>query len=199
MAQGQEQQTTHGGFDAHHDPGGGSAVPVLGVDVGGVIVRRVARDEDTSFFGSQPLRTEAVEGVIEALALLTAGPFEGRVHVVSKAGPKVAANTRAWLEHHAFFHRTGIPAEHLTFVRERADKAPVCVRLGVTHFVDDRVDVLAHLTSVGHRYLFTGGLVDLEVPAEVPSWATVADTWAALVEAMQRPSADVLDAPSSGR
>jgi hypothetical protein len=50
-----------------------------------------------------------------------ADPFEGRVHLVSKAGPKVAANTRVWLDHHDFFARTGVPARNLHFVRKRVD------------------------------------------------------------------------------
>ncbi|SEM08158.1 hypothetical protein [Streptacidiphilus jiangxiensis] len=161
-------------------------LPTLGVDVGGVIVDRIAAGEDTSFFGSQPLLTPAVCGVFEALARLAAEPFEGRVHVVSKAGPKVAANTRAWLHHHEFFARTGIPAGNVHFVRERADKGPVCRRLGITHFVDDRLDVLGHLATVAHRYLFLGGLGDARPPAQVPAWATVAYTWSGLVDQIQR-------------
>ncbi|MFG3258939.1 hypothetical protein [Streptomyces sp. NPDC048172] len=162
-------------------------LPVLGVDVGGVIIGRVAEGSDTSFFGPQPLLTPAVDGVMEALAALTAEPFAGRVHVISKAGPRVADRTREWLGHHDFFARTGIPDGHLHFVRERADKAPVCARLGVTHFVDDRLDVLAHLTTVAHRLLFTGGLGDLTPPdpGAVPSWATVTGSWPEVVAAVR--------------
>src|SRR6185369_12095724 len=85
-----------------------------------------------------------------------------------------------------FFDRTGIPPGHVHFVRERLDKAPVCQRLGVTHFVDDRLDVLAHLETVEHRYLFTGGRADQERPEDPPGWATVAATWADLAEVLRR-------------
>jgi hypothetical protein len=152
----------------------------LGVDVGGVIVTLADRSEDTSFFGTRPLETPAVDGVFEQLAALTAGPFSGRVHLVSKAGPKVAANTRDWLFHHRFFERTGIEETNLHFVRERRDKAPVCERLAVTHFVDDRLDILASLETVEHRYLFTGGTPERDHRAEAPEWATVITTWAEL-------------------
>ena len=132
----------------------------LGVDVGGVIVSLTDRDEDTSFFGDRPLQTPAVAGVFDALTALTRAPFAGRVHLISKAGPKVAANTRAWLIHHDFHQRTGIPAANLHFVREHRDKAPVCQHFGVTHFIDDRLDVLAYLDTVEHRYLFLGGTAE---------------------------------------
>lgn len=159
--------------------------PTLGVDVGGVIVTLADRSEDTSFFGSRPLDTPATAGVFDQLAILAAWPFAGRVHVVSKAGPKVAANTRAWLAHHRFFERTGIAATHLHFVRERRDKAPVCQRLGVTHFIDDRLDVLAYLDSVEHRYLFVGGTPNRAAEVEVPDWASVITTWAELTTVIQ--------------
>ncbi|MBE1488431.1 hypothetical protein [Plantactinospora soyae] len=180
MARQRVGQQRPGGTRAPYRGPGRQSSPTLGVDVGGVIVALSGRDEDTSFFGSRPLETPAVAGVFEALATLTAEPFASRVHLVSKAGPKVAANTRGWLTHHDFFDRTGIPEANLHFVRERRDKAPVCQRLGVTHFVDDRLDVLAHLDTVEHRYLFLGG-TDARVPdGSLPDWATAADTWAGL-------------------
>jgi hypothetical protein len=41
------------------------------------------------------------------------------------------------------------------FCRERPDKAVIAAELGLTHFVDDRVDVLEHMVGVvTHRYLF---------------------------------------------
>ncbi|WP_211240835.1 hypothetical protein [Hamadaea tsunoensis] len=153
--------------------------PTLGVDVGGVIVALAGRDEDTSFFGTRPLETPATDGVFEALATLAAGPYAGRVHLVSKAGPKVEANTRAWLEHHDFFTRTGVGRGDVHFVRERRDKAPVCERLGITDFVDDRLDVLAYLETVDRRYLFTGGTAEATA-GELPDWVTAVDSWAAL-------------------
>lgn len=199
MAQAGEQRPPSGGRAPYRGPGHHRTPPALGVDVGGVIIDRIATGEDTSFFGSQPLLTPAVDGVFETLALLAEEPFEGRVHIVSKAGPKVAGNTRAWLHHHEFFPRTGIPAENLHFVRQRADKAPVCARLGITHFVDDRLDVLGHLTTVTHRYLFVGGLGDEPAPTDVPPWATVAHAWAELVDIIRQPDPQPEVTRPSGR
>ncbi|GAA5180316.1 hypothetical protein GCM10023322_12340 [Rugosimonospora acidiphila] len=146
-----------------------------------MIVALADRDEDTSSFGDRPLQTPAVAGVFDALAALTVEPFAARVHLVSRAGSKVAANTRAWLTHHDFFGRTGVPATNLHFVRERRDKAPVCQRLGITHSVDDRLDVLAYLDEVEHRYLFLGGTGGRAPDGKVPDWATGVETWAQFV------------------
>ena len=163
---------------------------MLGLDVGGVIVDRTGEESDTSFFGDRPMDTPAVEGAFDAIASLTAGPFEGRVHVISKAGPKISRLTREWLVHTDFHARTGVPPEHLHFVRHRHEKAPVCKDLGVTHFVDDRLSVLEHLRAVPHLYLFVGGLGPHSPPGEIPTWVTASDRWpdlAALIARTIRP------------
>src|SRR6266498_3368053 len=110
---------------------GPGALDILGVDVGGVIVDRVAEGTDTSFFGERPLETPAVPGAVDGLRTL-AKRFDGRVYVVSKAGPKFSSLTRAWLGHHDVYARTGVPQDHLFFVRDRKDKAQVCERFGIT-------------------------------------------------------------------
>lgn len=127
---------------------------VLGVDFGGVITDRVADNSDTSFFADRFLETPMVDGAFDALSRLVAGPFEGRVHIISKAGPRIQERTRLWMAHHQFAERTGVPESHVHFCRERRDKAPICKRLCVTHFVDDRLDVLNHLETVSVRLLF---------------------------------------------
>lgn len=38
--------------------------------------------------------------------------------------------------------------------RNRGCEPPIAERLGLTHFVDDKLEVLGYLTSVPHRFLF---------------------------------------------
>gem|GEM_PF-1283240 len=184
-------ESREGRADIGQEPG---ATSILGVDVGGVLTSRAADDADTSFFGSQPMLTPAVEGAFDVLTRLAAGPFAGRIHVVSKCGERIAALSRAWLDHHGFFERTGIPVENLHFVRRRPDKAPVCARLGITHFVDDRVDVLVHMTTVAHRYLFLGDTPNRAPTGPVPPWVIPVTSWLDLADRLAtsaaiRPSA----------
>ena len=98
--------------------------------------------------------------------------FDGRVHLVSKCGPVVEERTRSWLIRTNFHRETEIGMDKLHFVRERADKAVICKRLGVTHFVDDRIDVLAKMDSVSHRFLFRR-----EMPLQVPPWVVHVRSW----------------------
>jgi len=129
--------------------------PRLGVDIGRVIIH--GDGPDTSFVGgseADALKAPALSGAFEALARLNTF-FDGRVWLVSKCGPRIQARTRAWLGEHRFFACTGIAPDHVHFCRERPEKAAICRNLGITCFVDDRVDVLEAMRGiVPHRFLF---------------------------------------------
>lgn len=159
---------------------GHARLPVLGIDIGGVLVDRVAEGDDTSFFGNRPMDTPAVPGSREAVAHLVE-LFEHRVHIVSKAGSTIAGLSRKWLAVQGLVGAHAIDPANLHFVRKRPDKHPICQRLAITHFVDDRVDVLDHLVTVDHKVLFTGGLGVHEPPASVSAGIVVAESWPAAI------------------
>ncbi len=129
--------------------------PRIGVDIGRVIID--GDGPDTNFFGHElheAMRTPAVPGAFAGVAALVER-FAGRVWLVSKCGPKIQARSLAWLDHHGFWAATGVSRDQVRFCRERRDKAVHARQLGLTHFVDDRHDVLVHLVGlVGHLYLF---------------------------------------------
>jgi hypothetical protein len=153
-------------------------LPALGVDFGGVIhgVTYLPDGPDTFLEGTldEALETPFMPGATEALARLTK-LFEDRVWVVSKCGPRIQSLTEQWLEHHDFFAQTGIDRSHISFCRQRPEKAPRCAELGITHFVDDRADVLESMVGVvEHLFMFAsrGG----EAPRGVQraeDWPTV--------------------------
>lgn len=155
--------------------------PRLGVDIGRVIIEGSSPDgPDTAFFSGgleNAKSTPAVAGVFDALAVLVER-FEREVWLVSKCGERVEARTKAWLEHHDLFDRTGIDASQLRFCRRRSDKAPICAELGITHFIDDRIDVLAPMRGVvEHLYLFgtEPGPADERWLTALPDWPTAVD------------------------
>lgn len=149
---------------------------LLGVDVGGVLIDRIRADgSDTSFFSDRFLETPAVVGAFDTLVRLRRERFGPRICIVSKCGPRTEENTRLWLSHNGLLDRLGLNAQVLHFCRKRPDKAPICKRLGVTHFIDDRMDVLVHLKSVRHKILFGPQETGLNVKGAVR-----AETWAAV-------------------
>jgi hypothetical protein len=148
----------------------------LGVDFGRVINDASSHPsgDDTVFLGGteeEMLATPVMKGALESLARL-GEVFEGRVWIISKAGPTIQARTQRWLAHHRFFETTGIDATHVRFCLRRDEKAGHCSELGITHFVDDRYSVLKYLAGiVPHLFLF-GPQND---PPRSPMIATV--TW----------------------
>lgn len=150
----------------------------LGIDIGRVLIAPDAPDgkADTSFIGGPleaALATPPYDGMFEAVPGLVQ-IFRGQVWLVSKAGPRVQEKTRHWLRHHRFFERTGISSENLRFCLERSQKAQHSLELGLTHFIDDRPDVLGHLDGVvPNRFLFGPQRRPSALPGivPVPTWA----------------------------
>ncbi len=130
----------------------------LGIDVGRVLISPGDESKpDTSFIGGShddAMRTPPYPGMFNVLPGIVRR-FGGRVWIVSKCGARVQQRTRDWFAHHRFFERTGIAPGNVRFCLERPQKAEHCAELGITHFVDDRVDVLEAMHGVvARRFLF---------------------------------------------
>lgn len=155
----------------------------LGVDVGRVIIDGSSHPsgDDTAFFKgglANVLRTPPMARVFEVLPGLVER-FEGRVWVISKCGERVQQRTLAWLAHHDFYDRTGIPPESVRFCRERREKAVHCRELGITDFIDDRLDVLEAMRGVVPRLYLFGPQT-----RPTPQWVIPVIDWSAVDEAI---------------
>lgn len=153
--------------------------PRLGVDFGRVIQGAALRAgaADTVFLSGgldEALRTPPNPNAFDVLPRLVQ-LFEGRAWVISKCGERIEQRTRQWLDHHDFYDRTGISRDNLRFCRKRADKAGHCADLGITHMIDDRIDVHHALRGlVPHLFLF--GVQSEPAPDwvhQVPAWLEV--------------------------
>ena len=150
----------------------------VGIDFGGVIVRnrKLVRGEDTGLAGCDKAAV-AQDGVFDAIHEIIS-ICEGRVWIISKAGPRMQARTHAWLDTVDFFSRTGLDADHLRFCLNRQEKAVICRELEISHFVDDHVHVMQILRhTVPHLYFF--GAQGRE--RFCPPWATCISNWADLM------------------
>jgi hypothetical protein len=172
----------------------------LGLDIGRVLMCPVADDgaPDTSFFNvpdEQALAVPAAPCMWDVMPAIV-DVFEGRVWLVSRAGPRIEALTRRWLAHHRFFERVGMAPDAVRFCRKRPEKRDHALLLGLTHFVDDRVDVLQALRgAVPHLYLF--GVQDRPAPdfaRHLPVWIAAHD---ALVADVEKNGGHVLGQPDA--
>lgn len=131
---------------------------ILGLDVGGVILDFVPyKDTDKDFGGPNYLETPEITDAIESISKLNKeSRFAGNIYLVSKVKHD-EFRIKSWLEKHDFFTKTGIPEDHLFTCKERADKEAIVKRLGVTHFVDDRAEILETMVGlVPNLYQFQG-------------------------------------------
>jgi|SRR3989344_80311 len=153
----------------------------LGVDIGGVIIDRANDQTDTSFFGDNYLSTTATPGVFEALRDIRDQVFGDNIWLVSKCRYKTQERTLRWLAHNDLYDRTGIIPENVRFTTTRIGKVAIALDLGLTHFVDDRLDVLGYMKDkVSNLYLFNPdmGIVEgheeqLDDVIVVPNWETL--------------------------
>jgi hypothetical protein len=98
-----------------------------------------------------PPMPEAVESIASIVRAA-----ESRVWLVSKCGPRIQARTRLWLKRWRFFEGTGLPAENLRFCLKRPEKADHARALSLTHFIDDRLDVIDALRGVVANLILFG-------------------------------------------
>jgi hypothetical protein len=153
---------------------------ILSVDVGGVIIDR-GNDysEDTSLFGDNYLEAKPVDGAIESLAAL-AKRFQ--VRIVSKCGDRIRRRTAEWLDARNFWGVTSIDRTSLHFCYKRPEKAAICRDLKVTHFVDDRLEILGYLDPAIKKYLFRGSPGEIDRHRASLAWVWRVEGWKELAE-----------------
>lgn len=146
----------------------------IGVDLGNVIIDGLTNDNtDTAFHSPRYMETTAVKGAFDGVKTLVEWFGPDNVYIISRCGLEIKSRSRRWLAGNKFYEKTGFREGYAHFCLERADKAPIAADLRLTHFVDDKAEVLQYMMTVRNRYLFgpqsdtkrdTTGLIP------VPTW-----------------------------
>lgn len=111
----------------------------IGFDLGNTIVRK----------------GEPIPDAFRVIRRLIDEKFGDHSYIISKVNKDQEVRARAFVNRPDFKEMVGIPIERIHFCRERHEKGPICRRLELTHFVDDRPQVMVHMPdSVTHRILF---------------------------------------------
>lgn len=141
---------------------------VLGLDFGNVI-------KDTQ-------SGNLMSGVIESLMALK-DRFSDRIFIISRSGDDCLTDSRKYEKYqrrvHLFLYLSSldkiIPWKNVFFCKLRHEKAPIAANLGITHFVDDRLEVLSHMTTVPNRFALNPTADQLaKFP---PNGITVVSSW----------------------
>lgn len=135
---------------------------VLGIDFGNTIVHNVTGEKISA---GQTGLTEVCdyENAFNCIIRLINERFDAsNVHLISKVSEKGEARVREWLRSHDFA-LTGFNMDNLHFCRERHEKGPICKKLGVTHMIDDRPEVMMSCAGiVPFKLLFRPTPMELE-------------------------------------
>jgi len=163
---------------------------ILGIDFGGVICDRVGADGKivAEFDDEEVFKIEPVAGVHDSIASLVSRKFgpKNTFLISSALRIKTEINTRRWLMFQHFYELTYLPQEHVLICRKRQEKAEICREVGITHFIDDRPQVLQTLIGVvPHLYWFQPRNQDLEeFPNLRQPFVTICYSWPHVVDAI---------------
>ncbi len=134
----------------------------LGIDIGGVIAEFKNEGRKNGVF----LKSPPVAKAIQVIAELVEHRFGPEVYLVSKCGFAMQRDTRLWLRAQRFYDSAGISPDHVWYCLTRGEKADIASVLGLTHFIDDRLEILGYLDMVPNKILFRPN------PREVASFAS---------------------------
>lgn len=156
---------------------------VWGIDIGNVIIdsrnldSKIEKVDEVVYATFPP-----TEGVFEAIKIIN-DKFSGRVYLISKCSEWAKTQIQLWLENHNFYSRTGVSKEKVYFVQERKDKDIICRKLGVTNFVDDRLEVLSYMIeSTPNLFLFDPNQEETDQFKDFLPKVTVVKTWKDIID-----------------
>ncbi|MEI6400242.1 MAG: hypothetical protein WCO58_01850 [bacterium] len=140
---------------------------ILGLDIVGVIIDRCRTEamrtlwQDSENYQDTPEVPGAI-GSIHELWASPLSPFQENIHLISRVKtPEGEGKTIQWLKENRFFQRTGVPQENVIFCNERFQKVEIAQSRGITHFVDDRLEVLGLMGgAISYLYLLNKNPTD---------------------------------------
>lgn len=153
----------------------------IGIDVGGVIIGGTRDDPaDTSFFGDNFLKTNAIEGAVASIKLIVNAIGRENTFIISRAGATTAGKSLIWLNEYKVVGRgsSQIDIMNIRFCFERRDKTPIATELQLDAFIDDKADVLQPMHTVKRRILF--GTQSNVFPDELET----AESWEAILKTL---------------
>jgi hypothetical protein len=153
---------------------------ILGLDIGGVIIDVWQHGNDKTFFSDRYLDTPEIKQAFSSILKLRKH-FKD-IKYVSHCSDENRARFIGWLHAHDFYAATQSRFEDITYCLHRSDKAAICQKLNIDVFVDDRLEILSSLSSVGRRLLFQPRTEDVEEYKQYLPMVEVVNSWTEVAE-----------------
>ena len=157
---------------------------ILGVDIGNVIINHRHTDKsDKTLYEEKHSTIPSTEGVFEALKELNNKRFKGNIFLVSKCTEWAQEKILKWLEDNDFYARTGIKRENVFFCRERHEKEKICRNNNITHFIDNRLEVLGYLVGiVPNLFLYQPDQTEVDEYKQFLPKVIKVESWTEIIE-----------------
>lgn len=156
----------------------------LGVDIGNVIINHRLTDKSDKTLHEERYSTiVAAEGVFDAIKKLNDEKFHGNIFLISKCTEWAQEKILAWLEDNDFYTKTEVKKENVFFCRERSEKDKICKDNGINYFIDDRLEVLSHMTeTVPNLFLYQPKQEEVDEFKEFLPKVTRVESWEEILE-----------------
>ena len=156
----------------------------LGVDIGNVIINhRLTDKSDTTLHEERYSTIVAAEGVFDAIKKLNDEKFHENIFLISKCTEWAQEKILAWLEDNEFYSKTGVKKEKIFFCKERSEKDRICKDNNINYFVDDRLEVLSHMTeTVPNLFLYQPKQEEVDAFKEFLPKVTRVESWEEILE-----------------
>jgi len=147
-------------------------VTKFAIDIGGVLTKHMTDDQrknpDSKF--------EEIPGAIDGVANLVTHFGAENIFINSSCKQRMQELSLEWLDNIDFYTRTGMKRENVHFVEKRENKYTIWEMYGITHMIDDRVDVIADCVKHGVCALwFMNNLFSFQCDDEC-IWQLVSDS-----------------------
>ena len=159
----------------------------LGIDFGNVIIDHLGfgTTEDYFHHGDYNL-IPPVENALECLAELNRTGLFKNITVVYNATGVADMKISNWLIAHRFCEITGIPAANIFRSTHGRNKLIYCQQHGITHFVDDRMEVLNPMIGIiPFLFLLNGQAQEIAGYQTELNKLNVADSWSTIISTIQ--------------
>lgn len=129
----------------------------IGIDIGGVLAAHATLDVLEG--PGRHLAVPEIAGSFDSVGRLQRERFgNNRTFVVSMCSEAIEVKSREWMAYREFCERTGLSWDQIIYCRTFEEKAQIAGEFGLTHFIDDRLEVYKgfekHLYKKDNLFLF---------------------------------------------
>lgn len=146
----------------------------IGIDINGVLSDNKVPDYQTRDYSIFSVMKDAVKIVRKMVDAYGAD----NIYIISRVRThQLSMVTGVWLEYHGILKKTGIPLENVFICYKLKDKAELAAKLELTHFIDDRLEVLDYFSKKINLIAFQPTKYAIKKYPDTAARSVVVNSW----------------------